>query len=206
MAVSTHTLIAPEGLPLIVGVTVIIAVLNFIFGAMITPLWLLVLFCAWLYRDPIRQVPSLPLGIISPVEGVVIVSENHPDPYLGRDAQLISIQMAITSVYSLRSVIEGKIMQQWLDQESESEHDVAHALHIQTDENDDVVVVLRPGRLFKRLSCNANIGERIGQGHRCGIIPFGAKIDVYLPLTASVNVSKDDIVVGGETVLAELSK
>ena len=204
MAISTHTLIAQEGLPLILAGIVIVTVLNLSLGVVTAPLWLMVIALVWLYRDPLRQVPAAPLGILSPVEGIVTVAEQHPDPYLGRDAQLVRIQMSVTSVYSLRSVIEGKIMQQWLDQESEGEHDVAHAIQIQTDEKDDVVVVLRPGRFFKRLSCDANIGERIGQGHRCGIIPFGSAIDVYLPKGSRLNVKIDDHVISGETIIADL--
>lgn len=204
MAVSTHTLIAPEGMPLIFGSVVIIGVLNFVYGFYIAPLWLLVLLLMWLYRDPIRKVPASPRGVISPVEGTVSVAEAHPDPYLGRDAQLVRIHMSPASVYSIRGAIEGKILQQWLDQESTGQHDVAHAIQIQTDELDDVVVVLRPGRVFKRLSCVANIGERIGQGHRCGIIPFGAEVDVYVPANAKLNVESGNKVISGESILAEL--
>ena len=205
MAVSTQTTIAQEGMPLIFGAVIVAGVLNFAYGIYGVPLWLVVLLLIWLYRDPVRTVPSSPLGVISPVEGTVIVAESHPDPYLGRDAQLVRIHMSATSVYSIRGVIEGKIIQQWLDQESEGKHDVAHAIQVQTDEQEDVVVVLRPGRIFKRLSCNANIGERIGQGHRCGIIPFGAEVDVYVPNDAKLNVKSGDEVTSGESILAELS-
>ena len=204
MAVSSHTLIAAEGVPLIFGGVVIAGILTFAYGVYVIPLWLLVLLLVWLYRDPVRNVPSAPLGVISPVEGTITIAESHPDPYLGRDAQLIRIHMAPTSVYSIRGAIEGKIIQQWLDQESEGEHDVSHAIQVQTDEHEDVVVVLRPGRVFKRLSCNANIGERIGQGHRCGIIPFGSEVDLYIPTNAQLNVKSGDRVISGESILAEL--
>ena len=205
MAVSTHTLIAQEGMPVIFGSIVIAGVLSFAYGIFSIPVWLLALWLVWLYRDPVRTVPASPLGVISPVEGTISIAESHPDPYLGRDAQLVRIHMSPTSVYSIRGAIEGKIMQQWLDQESESKHDVAHAIQIQTDEEDDIVVVLRPGRIFNRLSCEANIGERIGQGHRCGIIPFGSEVDVYVPVSAQLNVKSGDNVVSGESILAELS-
>ncbi|MEJ2143043.1 MAG: phosphatidylserine decarboxylase [Gammaproteobacteria bacterium] len=205
MSVSTHTLIAQEGVPMIFGSILVAGILSFAYGVIITPVWLLVLVVIWLYRDPVRKVPSSPRGVISPVEGSITVAEPHPDPYLGRDAQLVRIHMALTSVYSIRGAVEGKIIQQWLDQESKGKHDIAHAIQIKTDEEDDVVVVLRPGRIFKRLNCEANIGERIGQGHRCGIIPFGSEVDVYLPINASLNVTQGDKVVSGETILAELS-
>lgn len=204
MAVSTHTLIAPEGMPFVFGSIVVVGILNIAYGIVATPLWVVVILFIWLYRDPLRKVPASPLGIISPVEGKVTFAEKHPDPYLGRDAQLIRIEMSLISVYSIRSVVEGKILQQWLDQESEGEHDIAHALQIQTDEKDDIVVVLRPGRLLKRLNCDANIGERIGQGHRCGIIPFGSMVDVYMPENSHLNVKVGDEVVSGETVIADL--
>jgi phosphatidylserine decarboxylase len=206
MAVSTHTLIAQEGIPVIFGSLLVAGVMSFTYGVYATPVWLLVIWVIWLYRDPVRNVPSSPLGVISPVEGTISIAEPHPDPYLGRDAQLVRIHMSPTSVYSIRGAIEGKILQQWLDQESESKHDIAHAIQIQTDEQDDVVVVLRPGRIFKRLNCEANIGERIGQGHRCGIIPFGSDVDVYMPANAQLNVAIGDKVVSGESILAELSR
>lgn len=205
MSISSHSLIAPEGMPLILSVAAIVAVINYLYGMVALPLWTVVLILAWLHRDPLRMVPSSPLGIVSPAEGKVVLVEAHPDPYLGRDAQLIRINMPVTAVYSIRSVIEGKLMQQWLDQESEDEHDVAHALHIRTDEADDVVVVLRPGRIFRRLSCAANIGERIGQGHRCGFIQLGAIIDVYVPLTTRIAIRPGDYVRGGQSLLGEFA-
>jgi phosphatidylserine decarboxylase len=206
MAVSRHAIISPEGTPFIIVTTLVVAILNYFYGAYATPLWLLVVFVIWLYRDPVRKVPALPLGIVSPVDGKIVAAEQHPDPYLGRDANLVRIEMSPTSVFSIRGVIEGKIVQQWLDQESGAKHDVAHAIHIETDEKDDVIVVLRPGRVFKRLSCDANIGERVGQGHRCGIIPFGSVIDVYLPVTSHINVTIGQSVTSGETVLADIIK
>lgn len=190
---------------MIFGSILVAGILSFAYGVVISPVWLLVVVVIWLYRDPVRKVPSSPRGVISPVEGSITIAESHPDPYLGRDAQMVRIHMSPTSVYSIRGAVEGKIIQQWLDQESEGKHDIAHAIQIKTDEEDDVVVVLRPGRIFKRLNCEANIGERIGQGHRCGIIPFGSEVDLYLPVNANLNVAQGDKVVSGETILAELS-
>lgn len=204
MSVSSHTLIAREGFPIIMAAAVIAGVMSLAYGIWASILWLPVVVLTWLFRDPLRRVPSCPLGLLSPVEGNIKISEGHPDPYLGRDAWLIRIAMPITAVYSVRGIIEGKLKQQWLDQESEDEHDVAHALHIQTDGGDDVIIVLRPGRYFKRLSCEVSIGERVGQGHRCGMIMFGADVDIYLPPDANVKVQSGDKVVGGETILAEL--
>ena len=159
----------------------------------------------WLYRDPHRALPSEPLGLVSPVNGTVILAEPHPDPFLGRDAFLFRVSISLTDIYSIRSVIEGKIIQQWLDPEDDDDdRSLAHAIQIKTDEGDDIMIVLRPGRIFKKLSCDAVIGQRIGQGHRCGIIPFGSCVDIYVPVTSSIKASVGDRVDAGTSFLASL--
>jgi len=113
--------------------------------------------------------------------------------------------MSLTDIYSIRSVTEGKIIQQWLDPENDcDDRSLAHAIQIKTDENDDIMIVLRPGRFFKQLSCDAVIGQRIGQGHRCGIIPFGSCVDVYVPADSLIKTKVGDSVEAGTSLLASL--
>lgn len=203
MAVSRHPIIAKEGWRLIFIISIVIAVLQHYVSHYAAILWCLPLAIAWFYRDPHRALPSDPLGLVSPVDGTIILAEPHPDPFLGRDAFLFRISISLTDVYSIRSVVEGKIIQQWLDPEDDDdERSLAHAIQIKTDENDDVMIVLRPGRFFKQLSCDAVIGQRIGQGHRCGIIPFGACVDVYVPANSRIKANIGDRVEAGTTRLA----
>ena len=205
MAVSRHPIIAKEGWGLIFFLSVVIALLQHFVSHYAAILWLLPLAVIWLYRDPHRALPSEPLGLVSPVDGTVILAEAHPDPFLGRDAFLFRISISLTDIYSIRSVIEGKIIQQWLDPEDDDDdRSLAHAIQIKTDEGDDVMIVLRPGRFFKKLSCDAVIGQRIGQGHRCGIIPFGSCVDIYVPVTSSIKASVGDHVKAGTSFLASL--
>ena len=205
MAVSRHSIIAKEGWSLILFLSFIIAVLQHYVSHYVAVLWCFPLMLAWLYRDPHRVLPSDPLGLVSPVNGVVVVAEAHPDPFLGRDAFLFRISMSLSDIYSIRSVTEGKIIQQWLDPEDDDDdRSLAHAIQIKTDEDDDIMIVLRPGRFLKKLSCDAVIGQRIGQGHRCGIIPFGASVDVYVPVTSNIEVNIGDRVEAGTTRLASL--
>lgn len=205
MAVSRHPVIAKEGWSIILFLSFIIAVLQHYVSQYVAILWLLPCVVAWLYRDPHRVLPSDPLGLVSPVNGTVVIAEAHPDPFLGRDAFLFRISMSLSDIYSIRSVTEGKIIQQWLDPEDDDDdRSLAHAIQIKTDEDDDIMIVLRPGRFFKKLSCDAVIGQRIGQGHRCGIIPFGASIDVYVPASSKIEVNIGDSVEAGTTRLASL--
>ncbi|MCW9030054.1 MAG: hypothetical protein OQK58_01070 [Gammaproteobacteria bacterium] len=207
MAVSRHPIIAKEGWGLILFLSVITALLQHYVSDYAAVLWLMPLFFLWLYRDPHRVLPSEPLGLVSPVSGTVILAESHPDPFLGRDAFLIRISISLTDIYSIRSVTEGKIIQQWLDPEDDDdEKSLAHAIQIKTDEDDDIMIVLRPGRFFKKLSCDAVIGQRIGQGHRCGIIPFGSCVDIYVPATSTINTSVGDHVEAGISFIASLKQ
>lgn len=205
MAVSRHPIIAKEGWSIILFSSFVVAALQHYVSHYAAVLWCVPLIIAWFYRDPHRVLPSDPLGLVSPVNGTVILAEAHPDPFLERDVILFRISMSLTDIYSIRSVTEGKIIQQWLDPEGDDDdRSLAHAVQIKTDENDDIMLVLRPGRFFKKLSCDAVIGQRIGQGHRCGIIPFGACVDVYVPADSSIKANIGDRVEAGTTRLASL--
>ncbi len=202
---SRHPGSAKEGWSLILFSSVVVAVLQHYVSHYAAVLWCVPLLLLWLYRDPYRSLPSDPLGLISPVNGTIIVAEAHPDPFLGRDAFLFRISISLTDIYSIRSVAEGKIIQQWLDPEDDDDdRSLAHAIQIKTDENDDIMIVLRPGRFFKQLSCDAVIGQRIGQGQRCGIIPFGSCVDVYVPANSLIKAKVGDSVEAGTSLLASL--
>ena len=205
MAVSRHPTIAKEGWSLILFSSFIVAVLQHYVSHYAVVLWCVPLVLLWLYRDPHRALPSDPLGLVSPVNGTIIIAEAHPDPFLGRDAFLFRISISLIDIYSIRSVAEGKIIQQWLDPEDDDDdRSLAHAIQIKTDENDDIMIVLRPGRFFKQLSCDAVIGQRIGQGQRCGIIPFGSCVDVYVPANSLIKANVGDSVEAGTSLLASL--
>ena len=205
MAVSRHPIIAKEGWKLIFLLSLVVAALQHFVSHNAVILWFIPVLIAWFYRDPSRALPSDPLGLVSPVNGKVILAEAHPDPFLGRDAFLFRVSISLMDIFSIRSVTEGKIIQQWLDPEDDDDdRSLAHAIQVKTDEGDDIMVVLRPGRFFKQLSCDAVIGQRIGQGHRCGIIPFGACVDIYVPANTSIDVKVGDIVEAGTTRLASL--
>jgi phosphatidylserine decarboxylase len=197
-------MVAPEG-RLIVGLLNLgMLVLHLVVGIVVWPLWGLVIALAYLYREPKRTIPSAPLGIISPVDGVITDVENKYDTFMKREALIVSIQMNWSGAYVLRSVTEGKIMQHWLHEDDNGTFGhLQHAIWIQTDEHDDVVIAIHAGGRFRRMHCYAAVGERVGQGKRCGFIPFGTRIDVILPLKARANVKVGDKVLAGSDLIGE---
>ena len=198
-------MIAPEG-RLIVGLlSVGMLTLHFVVGILAWPLWGLVFAVAYLYRSPTRIIPSLPLGLVSPVDGVVVDVQNKFDTFLKREALMISLQMNWSGAYVLRAITEGKIMQHWLHEtDDESHRHLQHAIWIQTDEQDDVILAIHAGGRFRRMHCYAAVGERVGQGKRCGFIPFGTRIDVILPVKARTKLKPGDKVLAGSDLVGEL--
>ena len=197
-------MIAPEG-RLIIGLLFLgMLALHLAVGMHVWPLWGIVLAFAYLYRDPHRVIPSAPLGLISPVDGVILVVENKFDTFLKREALIISIQMNWSGAYTMRAITEGKIMQHWLHEtDSETQGHLQHAIWIQTDEQDDVIIAIHAGGRFRRMHCYAAVGERVGQGKRCGFIPFGTRIDVILPAQARTTLKSGDKVLAGKDLIGQ---
>ena len=197
-------MVAPEG-KLIVGLLFFgMLALHLVVGIIVWPLWGLVLAVAYLYRDPRRVIPSAPLGLISPVDGVVVDVQNQFDTFLKREALMISIQMNWSGAYALRAITEGKIMQHWMHETDNEEHGhLQHAIWIQTDEQDDVILAIHAGGRFRRMHCYASVGDRVGQGKRCGFIPFGTRIDILLPVKARTKLKVGDKVLAGADLIGE---
>lgn len=206
-------LIAPEGWPLIGALALAAAEASWFGGGWATlPLWLAALAAAYLFRDPPRTIPAQPLGVISPADAVVYAIDEVHDPCLERTAVRIRLCMPVTGVYSLRAPIEGKVLQRWqeklianlcADGDRNDEFD-DYAIWLQSDEKDDILLLLPGGLPLRHPRFYAYAGDRIGQGQRCGFIRFGSRIDLLLPASAKVGVAVGQRVVGGESVLASL--
>ena len=174
----------------------------------------------WMYRDPERDVPASPLAVVSPVDGRVIAVALADDPYLQRKCQRVTIQMPLTGPFTTRSPIEGKVAQCWIGagrsaagspfyaaagapDRAVQPHDRV-ALSMQTDEADDVVMTVVPRRFGFAPRCYIHVGQRVGQGQRCGFIPFGARVELLLPESARLLVSAGDTLMAGSDVIANV--
>lgn len=201
MTVARHSIIAKEGQLAILLSLLLTSCLYIQFGPYTLPVALIALPLIWLYRDPDRRISSRPLAIVSPVDGKVVSVEATRDRFLKRDALHIAIDMSVGGAFSLRSVTEGRIMQIWQEQNG---HGHCLAIWVQTDEQNDTVLVLRPGRWLKRLSYQLACGDRIGHGQRFGHILFGNRIDVYLPASSRSTIAIGQDVKAGCDGIAEL--
>ncbi|MDX1698238.1 MAG: hypothetical protein R3308_08115 [Thiohalobacterales bacterium] len=195
-------MIARHGvLPLLVAILIAVVVMHFLGFYASLPLWLVVLLVLFMYRDPQREIPSSPLSVLSPADGRVTgVSHTH-DPYLDRASLRISISMNLLGVYTTRSPVEGKVCE---PPGKTNNHGQPHGVWLQTDEGDDIVMVMNRGRMNNKPRCYIGFGERVGQGRRCGFVHWGGQIDVYLPDYSRAAVEEQARVLGGSDVIATL--
>jgi len=211
---SEYPFIARQGWPLILACVVAALMLHFMAGvAWSMPAWLLAGVVAYLYRDPERNIPPSPLGLVSPADGVVTRIAEERDRHLDRPAVCISLRMDPMGSYTLRIPTEGKVMKIFLPDEEELECEPAsrgaaerYAIWVQTDEGDDAVMVIHLKPWSFRPQCYIHVGQRIGQGQRCGIIALGGVIDVYVPVDARIEVQEGDKVRAGSDIIASFTR
>lgn len=163
--------------------------------------WLIFLVLVLFFRDPERDIPAVPLAVVSPADGKVISVGLQHDPYLERQSIRVTLEMNPYGIFSTRSPVEGKMME---PPNMPDDDGAPHGVWLQTDEADDVVMVMNRGRLHNLPSCNVGFGERVGQGQRCGFIPLGARIDLYLPEASRTEVAPGDRISAGSDVIARL--
>jgi phosphatidylserine decarboxylase len=195
-------MIAREGLaPLLVVILVAVVVMHFMGVLPSLIFWVLGLLVIVLFRDPERDIPSQPLAVVSPADGKVVAIRNEDDPYLQRKSIRVTVQMHPYGVFTTRSPIEGKVLE---PPNYPDDGRRPHGVWLQTDEGDDIVMVMSRGRLNSQPHCYIRFGERTGQGKRCGFVHLGGRIDIYLPENSRVTVAEGDVVHSGSDPLARL--
>lgn len=209
MPSTQHPLIAREGWPALTVVAgaglLLYAVLGYAGAA---PAVVLLLALLILLRDPYRESHSLPLSVISPLDGRVVDAGIHYDPWLGREAVRIAVRSGVLDVHSIYSPIEGKLMEQWtrpkhaFDDEPVGSHTIAY--HIRTDEGDNVVMEIARGAWHGPVRFRYQPGERVGHARRVGFAPLGCDIVVYAPEASRIDVSTGARAVAASTPLATL--
>lgn len=207
-----HPIIAREGWPFLV-VAIIIALFASTYGGILELLaWIVVLFVVQFFRDPPREIPQDVGAVLSPADGRVIKVERTQDPYGEREAILISVFMNVFNVHSNRSPVDGTVEKvQYFpgkfvnaDLDKASAENERNAVVLKTTDGQAVTFVQVAGLIARRILCYIKAGDTLARGQRYGFIRFGSRVDVYLPLDASVKVSIGDKVSATTTILATL--
>ena len=206
-----------EGLPFIA----ILAFIALFFGWFWQPVFwiglILTAWCVYFFRDPARVTPLDADIVVSPADGrisAVAIGVAPKELGLGEQSRRrVSIFMSVFDCHVNRSPLSGtvkgivytpgKFINAELDKASEGNErngivlDTAHG---------PVGVVQIAGLVARRISCFVAEGEALSAGQRIGLIRFGSRLDVYLPLAVNVLVAEGQRAVAGETVIARFGE
>ena len=166
-------------------------------------------FCLWFFRDPEREITSLPGAIVSPGDGKVTEVATFNSG--GAQKSRISIFLNVFNVHVNRSPIagvirdvryqRGKFLNAMAANSSEENEQ-----NIVTVESEGRTVVFKQiaGLIARRIVFDLKAGDRVARGQRVGLIKFGSRVDVVFDADAAIKVKPGDHVKGGATVLAVL--
>jgi phosphatidylserine decarboxylase len=172
----------------------------------------LILYTFAFFRDPERVVPTDPAAVVAAADGIVtdIVEIEEPDALKIRTRR-VGIFLSVFDVHTNRAPIDGRVTYRqhrkglFLDARrpecSEKNESMTWAF-----QNPRVTIVVRQltGAIARRIVGWAQVGDELKKGERFGMIRFGSRTEVYLPLAATVLVKVGDRVAGGSTVIAQL--
>ena len=182
----------------------------------VSPLWLLFgIFTLYFFRDPEARVPAGPNLVLSPGHGKVDAIDEMDEPiFMGGRCKRISMFLSVLNVHVQNTPVAGQVKY--------VKHTSGKFLNAMAAEsaaeNENVLIGFdsaeRPGQkigarliaglIARRIIPWVQEGETVARGERMSLIQFGSRVDVYLPLSAKIQVKLGDKTVGGETVIATL--
>ena len=164
-------------------------------------------FILYFFRDPERIVPADPAVVVSPADGRVM---EIVDQAMGsRPGRRVSIFLAIWDVHVNRAPLAGRILKleyrpgRFLAamRSRASAENEQNVIHLST-ERGEIVLKQIAGWIARRVLCWKAEGDTVALGERVGMIRFGSRVDIWLPLEAEIVVRPGQHVAGGSSILA----
>ena len=197
----------------ILAILAFVALVSLFFSGWLFLLFIvLIAYTFYFFRDPERAVPNDPNAFVAAADGTVtdIIEIDEPD-VLKTKTRRIGIFLSIFDVHTNRAPIGGRIVyrqhREGLCVDARrpecSEKNEAMTWVFQ---NPRATIVVRQltGAIARRIVAWADVGDELKKGDRFGMIRFGSRTEVYLPLAANVVVKVGDHVAGGSTIIGRL--
>ena len=206
--------IAREGVPFL-AVAVVPTAVAWALGWMATGVLFaaVALFTGWFFRNPPRRIPGGPNLIVSPGDGrVLAVAEEEEPRFLMARAIRVSIFLSPLNVHINRTPCAGLVKAigytpgrfLMASRPAATLQNEQTAALIETDTGCRILCVQVAGYVARRIVCWLSEGERVARGERYGLIRFGSRMDLYVPVSTQVLVQAGDRVTGGETIIGVL--
>ncbi len=183
-------------------------------GGVLIALIILLIVVLQFFRNPKRNFTPQSEQVLSPVDGkVVVIEEVFEKEYFNEKRLQVSVFMSPINVHVTRHPVGGKVVYSkyhpgkflvaWHPKSSEENERTT--VVVKNDVFGDVLYRQIAGALAKRIVNYAEVGDEVTQTSDSGFIKFGSRVDVYLPLDAKINVSLNEKVKGGISILATRS-
>ncbi|MCH9024410.1 MAG: phosphatidylserine decarboxylase family protein [candidate division Zixibacteria bacterium] len=214
-------MIAKEGLPFVISSFILTSFLFFSWYFS-DNIWLLsaalfatvlTLYMALFFRDPNREIPEGTDILVSPADGFVVgISEISDHHFLNAPAIQVSIFLTIFDVHINRipisGVVEyvnyktGKFLSAFKEEASEANEQSEVGLI--TESGIKIAFKQIAGLIARRIICKLKKGQSCATGERYGLIRFGSRADLILPLGTKIEIKKGQHVKGGVTIIGRL--
>jgi phosphatidylserine decarboxylase len=209
-------LIHPEGwrfVAIFASITLLLSLFSHTLG------WIggiLTAWCFYFFRNPVRVTPTREGLIISPADGKIVAIKEIVPPSeweMGEEPRTrISVFLNVFDVHINRIPISGRIRKAIYHPgkffnaslDKASEFNERNTLVIDLQNGGDLAVVQIAGLIARRIRCDVSRDDTVITGSQYGIIRFGSRTDIYLPIGAAPLVIEGQRVLGGETVIADL--
>lgn len=166
------------------------------------------------FRNPIFEITQNTKHVLAPADGkVVVIEETEETEYFRARRKQVSIFMSPVNVHVNRSPVSGvisffkyhpgKYLVAWHPKSSLENERTTVAVRMQNGA--EVLFRQIAGALARRIKWYIKEGQPIEQGQEFGFIKFGSRVDIFLPLDATITVKVGDITKGGRTIIAELA-
>lgn len=176
-------------------------------------LTLLTGFVAWFFRDPRRAAPPDRALVLSPADGRILdIAETVEETFFGGPCRRMTIFLSIFNVHvqraplaglvAYRSYRPGSFAMAWKPKASEENEQASLGLDTP---GGPVLVRQIAGLVARRIVTDPHEGDHVDRGERIGLIRFGSRVDLFLPLDWRVQCAVGDAVRGGETPLARVT-
>ena len=171
------------------------------------------LFCLNFFRDPTPMVPRASEAIVAPAHGTVdLIDEMTESEFMGGRCRRISTFLSVFDVHVQNSPVSGRVaclryragkffnaMRSDLSPQNEN---LLIGFESSERPGEKIAVRLIAGLIARRIVPWIAVGDDVDRGDRTSLIRFGSRVDLYLPLSASVQVKLGDKVKGGESIVA----
>ena len=200
---------------------IIFAVVTFVLGSFSSTLgWLGTIcttWCAYFFRNPERLTPVNDNLVISAADGIVQqITEDAPPAELdlGENEMLrVSVFLNIFDVHVNRIPVTGKILSLHYrpgkffnaSLDKASVHNERQSVLMETKKGIKIAFVQIAGLVARRIVCDLEEDQEVNSGEQYGLIRFGSRVDIYLPVGTPLNVAEGQRCIGGETIIADLS-